>query len=231
MRSEGKRFPGCRRKAILAWPTAICFMAASCAVLLFTLAAFGMTSWLNETSPTWEKRLDAGLVLWIVLLNASTIFLLPACMVSGLNPMRILNTRGAAWPATLPVLVMGLGLLTSAVATSLAALSETLAMAMAHWLTLLNITNAMAGVTVCISLWVGNRFQNASRDWLASRGNGVTLIVVALLCLAFGTLFAALIGFPGRWVPAVVAATIMQTTVAMPAAWSVWQIGKRTVER
>ena len=231
MRSEGKRFPCCRLKTSLVWLTAICFFAASCAVLLFTLAAFGMTSWLNETAPTWEKRLDAGLVLWIVVLNASTLFLLPACVVSGLNPMRILNTCGVAWPATLPVLVMGLGLLTSAVVTSLAASSETLTMAMAHWLTLLNITNAIAGATVCVSLWAGNRFRNASWDWLASRGHGATLIVVVLLCFASGVSCAALPGSSDRWVPTVVATTVLQTTVSMAAAWSVWQIGKRTVVR
>lgn len=231
MQSEGIRFPCCRLKTSLAWLSAICFMVASCAVLLVTLAAFGMTSWLNETSPTWEKRLDVGLVLWIVVLNASTLFLLPACMVSGLNPMRILNTRGVAWTATLPVLVMGLGLLTSVVITSLVATSGTLGKAMAHWLTLLNITNIMAGLTVCVSLWVGNRFQNASWDWLASRSHGATLIVVALLCLASGVACASLTGSPDRWVPAVIATTIMQATVAMVAAWSVWQVGKRTVVR
>ena len=231
MRSEGKRCPCCRSKTILAWLTVICFMVGSCAVLLFTLAVFGMTSWLNETSPTWEKRLDVGLVFWIVALNASTLFLLPACVVSGFNPMRVLNARGVAWTATLPVLVMGLGLLTSTVVTLLSAMSETLTMAMAHWLTLLNITNAMAGVTVCVSLWMGNRFQNASWDWLAARGHGAMFVVVALLCLASGVSCAALTVPSDSWVPAVVVTTVMQTTVAMLAAWSVSQKGKRTAER
>ncbi len=227
MRFERKRFPYGRFKTSMVWLMAICSMAASCAALLFTLAAFGMTSWLNETSPTWEKRLDAGLVLWIVVLNASNLFLLPASVVSGLNPMRILNTGGVAWTATLPVLVMGLGLLTSAVATSLVAMSET--MAIAHWLTLLNITNAIAGVNACLTLWVGNRFQNASWDWLAFRGHRTTLIVVVLLCFASGVSCAALTDSPDRWVPAIIATTIAQITIALAAAWLVWQIGRRTL--
>ena len=231
MRPEGKQFPCCRLKASLVWLTAISMMASSCAVLLLTLAVFGMTSWLNETSPTWEKRLDAGLALWIVVLNATNLFLLPVSVVSGLNPMRILNTRGVAWTATLPVLMMGLGLLTSAVATSLVAMSETLTVAMANWLTLLNITSAIAGVTVCVSLWVGNRLQNASWGWLASRGHRATLIVVALLCFVSGVSSATLTGSPDRWAPAVITTTIVQTTVALTAAWLVWQTGKRSATR
>lgn len=226
MRFEGVRFPYCRLKNGSVWLTAICAMAASGFVLLLTLAGFGMTAWLNDTSPTWEKRLDTGLVLWIVMLNMANLFLLPAGVVSGLNPMRVLDARGRPWTATLPVLVMGVGLLTSALATALIAISPTLTTAMAHWLPLLNITNAIAAATVCVSLWAGNRFGNASRDWLGSHGHRATIIVVALLCLASGVSCAVLTGSPDRWVPAVIATTIVGTTTALMAAWLVWRIGK-----
>ena len=224
---EVVRISRCRLKISSVWLAAVCAMSASCLVLLLTLAGFGMTAWLNDTSPTWEKRLDAGLVLWIVILNASNLFLLPAAIISGLNPMRVLDGRELAWTATLPVLVMCLGLMGSAVGTSLAAMSTTLTAAIAHWLMLLHATNAISGVTVCISMWVGNRFRSASWNWVAARSHRTTLIVVALLCCISGVASTALTGPPDRWVPTVVATTIVEIVVALGAAWLVWQVGKR----
>ncbi len=69
MRFGGVRPAYCSIKPGLVWLTTFCGIAASCSVLLLTLAAFGMTNWLNDTAPAWEKRLDAAMTIWIVTLN------------------------------------------------------------------------------------------------------------------------------------------------------------------
>ena len=244
MRFGGVRPAYCSIKPGLVWLTTFCGIAASCSVLLLTLAAFGMTNWLNDTAPAWEKRLDAAMTIWIVTLNMAIMFSLPASAVAGLNPMRVLNSRGVAWTATLPVFVMDAGLVISAIATVSIAMSATLTMALArpqlatsrwysatgsvlkmalaHWLTLLNVTNTIGAVTVCVALWAGNRLRISSWDWFAFHGHRITLIVVALFCLTSGVACVVLTGSPDRWAPIVIATTVTEATVALAAAWLVY---------
>ena len=222
MRFGGVRPAYCSIKPGLVWLTTFCGIAASCSVLLLTLAAFGMTNWLNDTAPAWEKRLDAAMTIWIVTLNMAIMFSLPASAVAGLNPMRVLNSRGVAWTATLPVFVMDAGLVISAIATVSIAMSATLTMALAHWLTLLNVTNTIGAVTVCVALWAGNRLRISSWDWFAFHGHRITLVVVALFCLTSGVACVVLTGSPDRWAPIVIATTVTEATVALAAAWLVY---------
>ena len=230
MRFGGVRPAYCSIKPGLVWLTTFCGIAASCSVLLLTLAAFGMTNWLNDTAPAWEKRLDAAMTIWIVTLNMAIMFSLPASAVAGLNPMRVLASRGVAWTATLPVFVMDAGLVIGAIATVAIAMSATLTVALAHWLTLLNVTNTIGAVTVCVALWAGKRSRISSWDWFACHGHRATLIVVALFCLTSGVACVVLTGSPDRWVPDVISSTVTEATVALTAACLVWQTRNTNVQ-
>ena len=231
MRFYGGRLPDSRAKAGSVWLAVFCGMVSSWSVLLLTLAAFGMTAWLHDTSPTWEKRLDAGATVWIVALNASNLFLLPASAVAGLNFMRVLNSSDTAWGAVLPVLVMDVGLLTGAISTVAIAISPMLTTALAHWLTLLNITNVITAFTVCVALWAGNRSATSSWGCVASYNHRFTLIVVAVFCcLTSAIACVGLLDSSGRWAPDVITTTVVEATVVLLATALVWRTRHRSAQ-